>query len=954
MFNTKKIISILLAVLLSGVAVARDMGYRDIIPEGNYRSEVTPPDQILGFKLGSQAATPEQLIQAIYQWQGESELVQIEEYAKTHENRPLLAVKISSKHNLQRQQEIEKGMARLANPKGLSAESARKLTENLPAIAWMAYSIHGNESSGSDAALATIYYLIANKSEHVQSMLNEMVIIVDPSMNPDGRHRFIQQITEGRGEQIDLDAQSWPHTGYWPAGRTNHYFFDLNRDFLFGIHPETRGRVKLINQWNPLLMIDAHEQGSLSTYLFAPPREPINKNVYKQNHYWGDQFVIDQSSAFDQQQWPYFNGEWFEDLYPGYSSYAQFRGTLCILYEQARIHDDGIRGFNGKITSYAESVDHHFTSTLSNLDSLQKNRQAMLHDFYQQHLENISSTSQYAQRGWAVLPTDNTARLEKFMDVMDLQGFEVYRLTEPRIVSSAENRQGDLFKKYKLPIGTLIIPNRQPQARLLATMMEFEAGLSDDLLVKERQSILRGKGSLMYDVTAWNLPMMYDLQTLQIKQDMYSPKNAELINKSMIRPAIKPIKEQSLAYFVAGEDDRSVRFAVQAMQSGLKVRLANEPGVFAGQSYQKGSVFVMAFDQVVEKQALFEQLNQLAKDNKIQLQSTQTGYGQNDLPDLGGSRFTLLSKPVAAILTHGTTDSYDMGAMWYQLDSVLSMPLSKLNVNLFSYADLRPYNVLIIPDQQGEKLPEQVVSKIEKWVRGGGTLIASSSAILSFNKKGGLSKLTKLDDVFDAPESFQTSVYQSWLSQNSESVPIEQAYQHDYPEVDYPWMVQEEQFSIDADSLKRKNHWQQQFTPQGAMLSVSINTESWISAGTNEIIPVLSSNGPVLVLGSSSKTVGRYGVLKADKTRKEALDAGWLKLPPGKKLQLRMSGLLWPEAAQRFANTTAIAVEPAGQGQMISFTQQPVFRGSTLGTARLFMNAVVYGPGSGSSAQVPL
>ena len=207
----------------------------------------------------------------------------------------------------------------------------------------MAYSIHGNETSGADAALGIIYHLIASEDAEVVDLLENMIVIVDPMMNPDGRDRFAKSLELYRGTAPNYDDQSLLHTGDWPYSRTNHYFFDLNRDWFYLTQPETQGRVPLINKWRPQILVDGHEMGAQDTFMTGPPREPINSNIDRDLIKWGNVFAQDQAEAFDERNWRFYTGEWHEDLYPGYSFYVQFRGSLGILYEQSRMAEDGVR-----------------------------------------------------------------------------------------------------------------------------------------------------------------------------------------------------------------------------------------------------------------------------------------------------------------------------------------------------------------------------------------------------------------------------------------------------------------------------------------------------------------------------------------------------------------------------------------------------------------------------------
>ena len=334
--------------------------YEEIILDDNYDDSIDHPNTFLDFNYADRVATPEQITTAINSWKNQSDKLKVVEYARTHENRPLHAIFISSPANLKNLDEIKDKLTELSNARVTNDRRARNLIEELPAIAWMAYSIHGNETSGADAALGIVYHLIASKDDDILELLDDMIIIVDPLMNPDGRARFAKNLEQYRGTAPNYDDQSLIHTGDWPYGRTNHYFYDLNRDWIYLTQPETLGRVELINEWKPQIFVDAHEMGAQDTFMTGPAREPINKNLDYDLIKWGNIFAQDQGNEFDKRNWRFYTGEWHEDLYPGYSFYISFRGTLGILYEQSRMAEDGVRRPEGTIQSYKESVHHQF------------------------------------------------------------------------------------------------------------------------------------------------------------------------------------------------------------------------------------------------------------------------------------------------------------------------------------------------------------------------------------------------------------------------------------------------------------------------------------------------------------------------------------------------------------------------------------------------------------------
>ena len=417
-----------------------DLEYPNPILDGNYIQTITKPDTILGFEVGTRVATPLQITNSLMKWADESNRLQIVEYARSHEDRPLFAVYISTPENLANLETIESNILLLSDSRKINDRQAKEIVDSLPAVAWMSYSIHGNETSGADAALASIYHLIASEDKDVLEILDNMIVIIDPLMNPDGRDRFAKSLEQYRGTAPNVDDQSLLHSGDWPYGRTNHYFFDLNRDFYFLTQPETKGRVALINKWRPQLMIDGHEMGPQDTFLMGPPREPINKNIDLDIKKWGDVFAEDQAKAFDDRDWRYYTGEWFENLYPGYSNYSEYRGSVHILYEQSRMAEDGVRRPEGTVQTYKESVHHMYISTMANLKTLQLNSKEMYKDYWDGRKYNVSSQSEYANKYYVVLPTDNLGRLNTFISKLEAQETEIYTNTNPIKVSNIINQ----------------------------------------------------------------------------------------------------------------------------------------------------------------------------------------------------------------------------------------------------------------------------------------------------------------------------------------------------------------------------------------------------------------------------------------------------------------------------------------------------------------------------------
>ena len=934
-----------LAGLLMKPTADPDLVYEGQILEGNYAESISNPEVFLGFEAGQRVADPAQISAAIAAWQGQSDRLKVIEYARTHEGRPLFAVFISSPENLARLDEIEAQITRLSDARNIGDSEANTIIKALPAVAWMAYSIHGNETSGADAALASIYHLIASTDSEVTSMLDNMIVVIDPMMNPDGRARFAKSLEQYRGTAPNVDDQSLLHTGDWPFGRTNHYFFDLNRDFYLLTQPETQGRVALINTWRPQLIIDGHEMGAQSTFLMGPPRQPLNANIDKDLQKWARVFSEEQGAAFDDRSWRYFTGEWFENWYPGYSNYAEYRGSMHILYEQSRMAEDGVRRPEGTVQTYMESVHHQFVSTMANLESLATHSQAMYRDYWDGRKYNVSSKSEFGNRSYVFLANENHGRMNALVERLEAQGIELYTNDKPITVTAATTQLGEQAKDLEIPAGSLIVPNRQPDAPLVAAILEFDADVKKSVLVEERQRTLRDGSSLMYDTTAWNFSMMYGLPSITVPQHL-----AKGLSPWTSHSGTQSIDESALAWAVNGEDDRSVAFAARLMEQGINVRIIDKATVLSDQALPRGTVVVTAMDNPKSNNVV-ELVSAEAKTLDVDLVSVGSGYGAGDLPDWGGAHFRLLSRPQIAILSQQGFSSYDVGSSWWAIDTHLGIRHSQIDTAYLSRADLRRYNTIVMPNGY-RPMSSAETSALKDWVKQGGTLIAHDNSAAQLARDNGIGQVRSIGDALDNAQDYDIALQRERLSISDELDTAAVSAHRLSSAVDYPW--DQGAKALSGDELKRREAWQKRFMPSGAMVAGQVDTLHWMSFGTPETLPLLYENQPVLMTKDRQQAVVRVGVLQADGDVDEAQTINWSTVPAGNALTVRMSGLIWPEAAARIANSAYVTRERVGKGQVILFSGQPNFRGSTRGVGRIWLNALVYGAGLGTSPKVAL
>ena len=927
--------------LMNPTSLSKDL-YQEVILDDNYIDSVDHPNEFLDFDYATRVATPEQITSALKSWANQSDRLKVIEYARSHENRPLHAVFISSPENLKNLNSIKDKISQLADARVTNDRKAKTLINELPAVAWMAYSIHGNETSGADAALGVIYHLIASKDDDILELLDDMVIIVDPVMNPDGRARFAKNLEQYRGTAPNYDDQSLIHTGDWPYGRTNHYYYDLNRDWVYLTQPETQGRVALINEWKPQILVDAHEMGAQDTFMTGPAREPINKNLDYDLIKWGNVFAKDQGNEFDRRNWRFYTGEWHEDLYPGYSFYVAFRGTLGILYEQSRMAEDGVRRPEGTIQSYKESVHHQFVSTMINLDTLKNNSKSMYEDYWDGRKYNVSSNSKYSNRSYVVLANDNNGRINALAEKLKAQDIEIYKNNKPINVSNALKQNGVTVNEYTIPTGSMIIPNNQPEAPLVSAIIEFDAEIDDEVLIEEKQKRIKNGSSIMYDTTAFNFTMMFGLPAITVPQDL-----KDNLTNWTPSPESLEINQDAVIWAVDGKDDRSVAFAARLLEQNVQVRIIDKNSTLSGHDLSRGSVAVIAMDNPSYNN-LHKTIKTVATDLDISVVSIESGFGPKELPDWGGRHFRLLKKPQIAILSHSGFSSYDVGVSWWSLDHHLGIRHSQLNSSLTGYGDLRRYNTIILPSGNPD-LSDYAKNTLMDWVKQGGTLIANNRSTRTIISSDGMGSVKSLNTTFDKSKSYNIDLMREIYSLE-DNIDISDANDNKVDtEITYPWETSDVTYT--KEQLEMRDKWQSTLMPSGAIVSARADSENWLTFGAEDVVPVLYGNYPILMTGGNSTAALRIGELIPNKDSKTKT-INWSQIPSGYDLNVRMSGLVWPEASQRIANSAYLTREKIGKGQIILFSGEPNFRGSARGTNRLWLNAVIYGSGLGTNPLV--
>ncbi|MGE0480234.1 MAG: M14 family zinc carboxypeptidase [Phycisphaerae bacterium] len=906
------------------------------------------PDAVLGFPVGTRPATHAQIERCLNTWK-DSPRLRVHTYGQTHERRTLYFAVVTSPKNHARLAEIRAAIGKLADPRKLRDDAeAAAIARDTPAIAWMAYSIHGDELSSSDAALVVLHHLIACEDEEIARLLDELVIVFDPLMNPDGRDRIIRQLDEVNGYTPNLDAAAVQHAGRWPYGRGNHYLFDMNRDWIFGTQPETRGRQRLIAEWHPQLLVDSHEMGPHETYLFNPPREPINPNVRPQVRAWWMKFAADQAAALDRFGWSYYTREWADFWYPGYSdAYGVLHGAIGILYEQAETGGRPIRQETGQILTYREAVHRQSVSSLTNLRTLRANREGVLTDFLHQH------------RAWLTPPADapplfvmprgaNASRERRLLELLHNQGAELEIANESFRAAGGMDAFGERFEEREFSAGTIIVRRAQPRGGLVATLLDFDPRMIPEFLNEERRELETKRQSRIYDITAWSLPMAYALESywctaatgFQTRTYVPEPEPAGAVLDAAATPyaassapATPPVgtpattQPRVYAHLIDGADDTVERALAQLLMHGVRVRVAEKDFHAAGRSFERGSLLIRRHENDAN---LDDALRAVAAESGAAIHAATTGRSPDDGPDLGGGHFLLLRTPRVALFGGSAVSTYSYGQMWHLLDHELGLPASLFDVAARGALDLRRYDVVILPSPNGGGAAAYgpLIDDVKVWVNAGGTLIAlDGAADYLADEKLGLSAVRRRPDVLKDIDEY---LYAAALDRSAGRMPVQPAEVWETPTERFPATMPAE--ASESERVARaQDEWRRVFSPVGAIARAASNREHWLTFGCGATLPVFVEGSSVLLAKSPVAAPVRFA----------------------QRAQLRLSGLLWPEAAARLEGAAVATVERVGNGQVILFAYEPNLRAAWRATRRLVVNAILLGPGCGTSPPIP-
>jgi hypothetical protein len=666
---------------------------------GAVKAQIKSPDEFLGYPLGSRF-TPHDKMLEYFKYLGKAtKNVKIVSYGKSYEGRELLVAIVSAKGNMEKLEQIRKNNLDLSKGQKVSVKLVKQ-----PAILWLSYNVHGNEVSSTETAIKTFYALVEAKTSNIEEWLRNTVVIIDPCLNPDGRERYVSYFNSVTGIKPNPNPMAREHIEPWPAGRSNHYYFDLNRDWAWQSQVETQQRLVLYRAWMPEVHVDFHEQNYNEPYYFAPAAEPIHQDVTA----WQREFQMtvgkNNAKYFDQKGWKYFTREQFDLLYPSYGdTYPLYNGAVGMTYEQGGIGAGlAVVTIDGDTLTLKDRIAHHYTTGIATLETVSKHSDKLVDEF-RKYFENALVNPPGIFKSY-VVKGQNLGKVKRMAELLKRNGVEfAFGGTQSM---TGFNYETGKTEGFKIERNDLIVNLVQPAAVLANVLFEPQTAVKD---------------SNTYDITAWALPYAYGLNAYAVKE---SVKGKYL---SFEEPVVTGNGQNPYAWLLPWNSVDDAKALIALQKAGIKVRVAEEVFTAAGRAYPVGTLLVYRAENERTVKALSTKIADIEKQLKALFYPVAGGFVDKG-KDFGSSVYPALTVPKVAVVAGPDISAQSMGEVWHFFEQELGYPVTTIGVGDIDNLDINKVNTLILPDgAYGDNLNE----KIQDWIRIGGKLILIEDAILS-------------------------------------------------------------------------------------------------------------------------------------------------------------------------------------------------------------------------------
>jgi hypothetical protein len=849
-------------------------------PGAVYDPAIPTVEKVLGYEAGRNFASHSDIVRYFEALAAAAPgRMKVFEHGRTWDGRKLIHAVIGSEANIRRIPEIQAAMQKLADPRKTQEAEAQRLIGSTPAVIWLGHGVHGNEISSCDAAGVAAYHLLAAKNDPlVAKVLNEVVVIIDPTQNPDGRMRFIHNFQQNVGLEPDATPLAAERNEPWPGGRTNHYLFDMNRDWFALTQPETQGRIRTLREWLPVVAVDLHEMGSESTYYFAPEADPFNPHLTKEQRTSLDWFGKNNAKYFDQRGYAYFTREVYDAFYPGYgASWPAYYGSIAMTYENASVRGLVYRRGDGSVYDYRDSVRKHFTAQMGTCETAANYRKPLLENFWNYQKTAVEEGRNGAVKAYVLPRRGDVAAVDKLAGLLVAQGVEVHRAAAA-------------FQSF--PAGSYVVQLAQPAKRLVSVLLEKDVEMDKKFAEEQERRRAKALGDEIYDVTAWSLPLLYNVECVPQKAAVNTP--LEIYKPAAAKPPA-PAKA-SVAYLVPWTGRAAGVFLAAALRRGLTVLSPDKEFVQNGRTFPRGTLVVPVKDNPAN---VHETVLQIA--GEAEVVATDTGWVEGGI-NFGSRYVNKFKKASIALLWDRPVSGLSAGSARFVLERQFGYPVSVIRTASLGAADLSQFDVIILPGAQGsygESLIG-VLPRLKAWVSAGGTLIGIEEGVsyLAGQNVGLLA--TSAESLFsdgkktDPPKPENGRIPGRIIADEKE----------------YLSSIKPDRAVPDA--------------VQGVLAMAKTDDDHWLTAGVGATVHTLVQGRNI------------FAPLKLDK----GVNAAWFPEPS----QLLAAGFMWPENRKQLAFKPLVMVQREGRGHVVGFTFDPNFRAYLDGMNLFFLNAVFRGP----------
>lgn len=720
-------------------------------PDLSYDISIPSPESFLGYELGDQFTLYANAVAYFRALAESSDRIAINQYGQTYEGKPLINLVVTAPDNHARMASILEDHYKLMNTSGMTEREIDDLVADQPVFTSFSYNIHGNEASSTEAAMQVAYRLAAGQDQEIADVLDKSVIIMFVCINPDGRDRYTYWYNSMARNRVGLEPRDLEHYAPWPNGRTNHYWFDLNRDWVWGVHPESRGQVKEYRKWMPQVHVDYHEQGYNSNYFTTPGTTPRNLLLPEDYEPYADYFGRANIEQFNKHQINYFTRDAFDFFYPGYgSSYPSVMGAIGMLTEQGGIGAGrAIETNDGYVLLLRQRIFDHYITSLATIKASAEDREGLLK--YSVNAWNPAKSKSGVKT--YILPGDQEGYLNDVLAVCQRQGIEVERATADFTISAMNYRTGKTGRQ-NFKAGDLIISADQPEHLLIHAIMEPALEIED---------------SVMYDMATWSAPLAYNLEVFSSEMTVgvdsepfpYLPATGKVSNL-----------EAQYAY-VLDWGQRNAPNALAALwEKGYRVRSATEGFTDDdGNTYPAGTLVILRGRNLEKADNILQDMTDVSRDHQVNIVGYDTGRMKEGY-DLASSRNRPIKQPKVALMVEPPFDTYTSGQIYFLFDWETKLPVQRIRTSVlqqtavpkfgqrYGLADLNDYDVLILPGG-GSSLKQvfgkEEINQLKTWISSGGVLIATEDAVDFFTAKG--SKITDVKLAEAPKDSSKTALY---------------------------------------------------------------------------------------------------------------------------------------------------------------------------------------------------